>query len=364
MKRESFEQEILRELRRQISLRPGMGQEDLVKHVFQAMLGPGHLLSARENVTQYIEREMEQIPAEDREPLTEKLSPAYCRLNLRSAKAKGIPASVIAGLMMYGEAPGGFTREDVLRFCEKLAGSGESLFQDRMTNPEELGRIREENWLPSHSALYREKYFPAYRVIPSGWIPCMEIFRRIAEIRQERMLITLDGPCASGKTTLAEKLAGVLEAPVVHTDEYVVPHARKTAERLAVPGGNCDAGRLEQEVASPWKQGKTVRYRRYDCRKDCLLPEEELPEGRILILEGSYSNVPEIRRHADLRIFVTASRETREKRLEKRESEASLQRFHEMWIPLEDRYFEAFGLPDGECIVIREEQGEEETDGN
>ena len=57
-------------------------------------------------------------------------------------------------------------------------------------------------------------------------------------------LVTIDGPCASGKTTLAEQLAEMLPAAVIHTDDYVVPHALKTAERLAIPGGNCDAERL------------------------------------------------------------------------------------------------------------------------
>ena len=40
-----------------------------------------------------------------------------------------------------------------------------------------------------------------------------------------RMLVTLDGPCASGKTTLAGQMAEALGAAVVHTDDFVVPHA-------------------------------------------------------------------------------------------------------------------------------------------
>ena len=60
--------------------------------------------------------------------------------------------------------------------------------------------------------------------------------------------VTVDGPCASGKTTLAEEVAKKIHASVVHTDEYVVPHAQKTAERLSVPGGNCDVDRLVREI--------------------------------------------------------------------------------------------------------------------
>ncbi len=169
----------------------------------------------------------------------------------------------------------------------------------------------------------------------------------------KRLLITLDGPCASGKTTLAETLAGELHAPLIHTDDYVIPHREKTPERLAIPGGNCDAERLEREIIRPWKEGFPVRYRRYDCGADCLLPEESLPESDLLILEGCYCNLPPVRAYADLRFFLETSAEAREARLLKRESPESLQRFHERWIPLENAYFDAFGLPDAGCIRLR-----------
>ena len=36
------------------------------------------------------------------------------------------------------------------------------------------------------------------------------------------------------------------------------------------------------------------------------------------------------------------------------ESPESLAMFRKRWIPLEDAYFAAFGLPDAGCIVLRE----------
>ena len=345
-----FEQIILHHLQEQRLRYPVTEREDLIKFVFQAMLGSGHLLSSRDRVEQYIQREMGEIPADSGEPLTEELSPDWCRLNLRPAKALGIPPSVIADLMLLSRGSMQFTRQDVSDFCRRRIFPEEA----RSPEPGDPDRIPDETWLPSHSAAYREAYHPAYRVISADWIPCLEAVRRIAEKQQEteRLLVTMDGPCASGKTTLAQKLAELFGAAVVHTDDYVIPHAQKTAERLAIPGGNCDSDRLAGEVAAPWKRGDPVKTRRYDFRHDRLCPEEELPDCSVLILEGSYCNLPVIRQYADLRIFVTASRETREARLSVRESAQSLQKFHEMWIPLEDRYFEAFGLPDSECILI------------
>ena len=168
-----------------------------------------------------------------------------------------------------------------------------------------------------------------------------------------RLFVTLDGPCATGKTTLARQLAEACQGQVIHTDDFVIPHARKTPEQLAIPGGNCDVDRLVREVVLPYTQGRPVRYRRYDFRADRLLPAEPLAETGLLILEGSYCNLPPIRERADLRLFLTASRETRVARLRKRESPASLQRFFDLWIPLEDAYFDAFHLPDEGCLLLR-----------
>ncbi len=186
-------------------------------------------------------------------------------------------------------------------------------------------------------------------------IPVRRILEEVRQRQQgtKKLLITLDGPCATGKTTLAARLADLLCAPVIHTDDFVVPHARKTPERLSIPGGNCDVERLAGEVIAPWKAGKEVHYRRYDFRNDRLRDPEILPETGILILEGSYCSLPELRQFADVPVFVTAPWEIRERRLKEREAPEFLKGFYERWIPLEDAYFQAYGLPTADMIVIQ-----------
>ena len=339
---ERFEREMLRCLREHRARYPHMQAQDEVKFVFQAMLGAGHLLAPPETVEERIHLETADLQPDPEEPLTEALGEDYCRLNLRRAMAEGLTCRMIAG-MMAASAPPRFTREDVAAACGRLWAGGA-----------DTGDLTDESFLPSHSQAFREAYRPAYRVLSADWIPSMKAVLAVAAALRgrERILVTLDGPCAGGKTTLAGRLARVFGAAVAHTDDFVIPHAKKTAERLAVPGGNCDAERLAAEVAAPWKRGGTALYRKYDCAADCLLPAQEIPECGVLILEGCYGNLPVLAALADVRLFLDTPWPVREARLRSRESAQSLERFYRRWIPLEDAYFEAYGLPDEGCVVI------------
>ena len=194
---------------------------------------------------------------------------------------------------------------------------------------------------------------PAGNVFPLR-ARCPDAFDRIIgeKERKKRILVAIDGPCASGKTTLALALAGAFGAGVVHTDDFVIPHWMKTPDRLQIPGGNLEDERLIGEVLEPWKKGESGIYRRYDCHDGRYVPAGQIPGGDVFILEGSYALLPSVRRYADVPLFVTAPLDVREERLKKRESQGSFKRFMDLWIPLENAYFDACGLPDGDCTVI------------
>ena len=65
------------------------------------------------------------------------------------------------------------------------------------------------------------------------------ILTRIAQLpKKPRLLVTIDGPCGSGKSTLADALSDALNAPIIRMDDFFLPHALKTPQRLAIPGGN------------------------------------------------------------------------------------------------------------------------------
>ncbi len=350
MTREGFEKRLLDNVRAQKKRCPDMEMQDAVKKIFQGMLGPGHLLSDRETVAGRIAQETNDLPPDPARPLFEPLSPAWCTLDLRRAAAEGIAPDLIAGMMRSSNGGARFTRADVRELIDRPE------IREEFGIPSGYGdRIAEEGFLPSHSEGFKKKHAPAYRVVDAAWMGCEAALSAIAGGMRERdrLLITLDGPCAGGKTTLAQRLSEVLRAETVHTDDFVIPHGMKTPERLSRPGGNCDAERLAEEVIRPWKTAGHAFLRRYDCRGDRMLPPEVLPDTRVLILEGSYCNLPAIREYADVRLFLDTPWNVREQRLRKRETPSSLERFYRQWIPLENAYFEAFGLPDGDCIPIR-----------
>ena len=146
-------------LRAQQKRYPLMNEEDVVKLAFQGMLGVGHLISLEERALERLHTEMSGLEPDENEPLTERVSPEWFRLNLRAAKAKGIREADIAYALCQSAKKKtlDFTRQNVYNFCVKLDNS------DRMKAA--AGKVLDETWLPSHSEQYREAYRPAYRVL-------------------------------------------------------------------------------------------------------------------------------------------------------------------------------------------------------
>ncbi len=201
------------------------------------------------------------------------------------------------------------------------------------------------------AAMFREGI---QSVLKGMTVSCGEAVDRIIweKEKKKRILVSVDGPCASGKTTLTGVLAGLFSAEVAHTDDFVIPHWMKTPERLRIPGGNLDDERLVREVLEPWKKGENIIYSKYDCHGGRYVPADPISDAEVLFLEGSYALLPSVRRYADVPLFVTAPWGVRRERLKKRENPESFKRFMDLWIPLENVYFEAYSLPDGDCTVI------------
>ena len=72
------------------------------------------------------------------------------------------------------------------------------------------------------------------------YLRLMPILERIAGRQDAKpvYIIALDGRAASGKTTMARQLAELLDAEIIHMDDFFLPMELRTEQRLATPGGN------------------------------------------------------------------------------------------------------------------------------
>ena len=179
---------------------------------------------------------------------------------------------------------------------------------------------------------------------------------RLLELCAERgrALLALDGRCASGKTTAARRLRECLaerklrdgrrpQTVVLHLDDFFLRPEQRTEARLRLPGENVDHERFLTEALRPLASGVAFSFRPYDCRTQTLKEPVTVPAADSGIIEGAYSCHRDLRGYYDLRVWADIDPETQRQRILGRNGEAGLQRFAELWIPLEERYFRTLG---------------------
>ncbi len=162
-----------------------------------------------------------------------------------------------------------------------------------------------------------------------------------------RALCVIDGMCGAGKTTLAEALSRRYgNAPVIHMDDFFLPYAMRTPERLATPGGNVHHERFVQEAAQGLQTGAGFAYQRFDCATGSLI-SKICPAAPLRVVEGSYSLHPALQplwqSASAVTVFLSVEEEEQLRRIARRAPE-KLEAFINRWIPLEKNYFQAYDI--------------------
>ncbi len=223
-------------------------------------------------------------------------------------------------------------------------------------------RRHQESGLPAmhHSEQYRRLYRPCYRVIGQRLWPLLDLCSEIERLRQQkkRVVIAVEGDAASGKSTLAQILQGICQGAVVHMDDFFLPAALRTQQRLEEPGGNVDYQRFCQEVGQGLAQKGPFAYRRYDCQAQAFAKKRvEIPDAEVVVVEGAYSLHPTFPPLYDLKVFVEAAPALQKTRILKRNGEELWQAFETQWIPMEKRYFQTFSIK-AQCGYVFEATAE------
>ncbi len=194
------------------------------------------------------------------------------------------------------------------------------------------------------------------KVSVKGFLELREhIDRLLLDLPKERAaIICLDGRCASGKSTLAKRLAEAYSCNLFHTDDFFLRTEQRTPERYAEPGGNLDYERMRAEVFEKIRQGQPFSYRPFDCSVMALAEAVEVESAKLNLIEGSYSHHPAFQDYCDLKIFMVVDPYTQAKRLLDREGAEGYKIFVDRWIPLEEKYFTKLKIRENSDIIYLE----------
>lgn len=164
---------------------------------------------------------------------------------------------------------------------------------------------------------------------------------------KHRIIVAIDGRCASGKTTLSARLGAMHpKSNIFHMDDFFLRPEQRTPQRLSEVGGNVDYERFLKEVLLPLYHGRSFSYRPFDCGTMQLSEPINVMSAEINIVEGSYSCHPLLRGYYDLRLFLDIEPDEQLRRIAVRNG-SMLDVFRDKWIPLEELYFEKCGV--AEC---------------
>lgn len=317
--------------------------QDYVKLAYQNEFGPAHL-AEKNRLQKGIQSELEQISGQEGVYVTEPIGNGLSRLSLCGLPHPDTDAQLLAELMILTMEYHSGTME----VFERKLGTLEWKLGAEVK--EWLDAYRADGCRPvSHSEKYREAYQPHYRVIKSeyaNWFPVLSEIRNLLEQQrsEERpVMISIDGRCGSGKSSLAAVIREVFSCNVVHMDDFYLPPQMRSADWKEIPAGNMDLERFWKEVLQPVKEGKNVLYRPFDCQTGQLAEPSVIPAAPLTVIEGSYSQHPTLAEDYDLKVFLTCEPEVQRKRLTDREGDG-VKSFFTHWMPMEERYFKAFDI--------------------
>jgi uridine kinase len=166
------------------------------------------------------------------------------------------------------------------------------------------------------------------------------------------LLIGIDGPGASGKSTLARDLARLIPgSAVVEGDDFYLPSAVRPSGDFAI-GGQFDLRRLRDQVIEPGSRGEPISYQKYNWDTDQLGDWVELADGTALIVEGIYCTELAAREFYSCRVFCRAAADLRLSRGLARDGEEARRQWVEEWMPAEDKYLAAQDPEEAAHLVL------------
>jgi len=347
--------------------------QDFFKFLHQSEFGPGHLIADKSENFKRLQSEFENLDKAVKEPVIDILQPHLCRLHLQVLNQTTLAMTTlqrffeISAMHLQGDVEIYFKKIDLLK---KMCANGDLPFA---ISEVDIFKTRIE-LTPTkpfrHSNAYRETYAPAYRVVDKKFFDFLDLFAAIdglmataidgdcanaqnaTEDHFKPIVVAIDGDCASGKTTLSGLLTKVYDCNIIHIDHFFLRPEQRTEERLAMPGGNIDHERFSAEVLDKLKNDAPFSYRPFNCMTQDFDAPIPLSPQKLTIVEGSYSQHPELVHHYDLKVFLTVPEDVQLERILKRNGEVMYEKFKNLWIPMEKKYAETFDIQGNSDLVF------------
>lgn len=319
---------------------PHLEFEDLMKFLYQSSFGCEHLVSDYSIVKKRIQQEFDTQM--DSCNSIEYLDGDYVRLHLNY----GLSVNTLSTLFILSsqqEKNGIEQLENKLQTLLDLIQDNTLPFSLELSKDILLKWKKEGYPAIHHSNTFNQLYHPSYRLIHKRYVPYLPLFKCIDT--NHPSMISMDGRCASGKTTLAKLLQQVYDCNVFKMDDFFLQPYQRTKERLESPGENVDHERFEEEILIPLSKQKDVSLRKFNCSTMSIEPSILIPYKPLNIIEGSYSMHSSLQKYYDSSVFLTINKEEQLSRLKKR-NPSMLNNFIQRWIPLEEMYFNTFSIQD------------------
>lgn len=336
-----------------IKLHPSLRPQDVVKFCYQATRGPEHLIRDDSGAGEYLEAELSAVCAAPGS-LFETLSDEYVRINLAAWKYEALPSEWLLRMFIVSAVECPEARCKLEKCLESVREMLPKMPFSEAEWSEYISEYKKQGMPPvRHSALYRNSESPAYRVVSARFVRILPILKHLAQKPEKApFVIAIDGRSASGKSTAAADLESVLGCDTVHMDDFFLPPELRTTDRLGEAGGNVHYERFIEEVLPDINHRGDFSYIIFDCGEMDYVGKRHIRSTDVRIVEGSYSLHPLFGDYADLKVFSDISPVMQLERIRRRNGDEAAEVFKNKWIPFEERYFEAFSIPQSADLII------------
>lgn len=200
---------------------------------------------------------------------------------------------------------------------------------------------------------YKKTLVPKYKKGNSHMTLTNNISNFIDSLRfNPHDILAIDGPCGSGKTTLASLISETYSVDVIHLDDFFLPLELRTPTRMKECGGNVHYERFHSEVIEGILSKVPFTYRRFSCATMDYAGSVTIDNNKPIVIEGSYSLREDFRSIYTQKIFLQIDSKTQQQRLIKRVGPERFTQFQELWIPKEEAYFQAYHIKDVADIIL------------